>query len=98
MTDKHYYVTGDRFTSEQRKAIEKAGFFVYSLRSWDTGNGSQLEHRVIVNHEGDVITNFKALPDEPDAFEPDFYQYMENQGAIHNYKTFEPVLKTIEQQ
>ena len=97
MTGKHYYVTAGRFTNEQRKAINKAGFFVYSLRSWDTGNGSQLEHIVIVNHEGDVITNFKALPDEPGAFEPDFYQYMENQGATENYKTFERVLKTIEQ-
>ena len=95
MAEKFYYVTGERFTNKERGEFENAGFYVYSLRSWDHGTGSQLEHKVLVNHEGDVITNFKALTDDPDAFEPDFYEFMEIEGAEHSFEPFKKIYEKI---
>ena len=72
-----YYEVGWRLTSAQREAIKKLGYHVYATRSWDTGRGCTLEHRVLVNHETDVITNFPALDDNnPQDMVNDFYEYM----------------------
>lgn len=72
-----YYEVGYRLTSAQRQELKNRGYHVYSTRSWDEGYGCTLEHRVLVNHESDVITNFAALDDNnPEDRVDDFYEYM----------------------
>lgn len=92
--EKYYYLIGYRLRNEQREKLKEKGLHVYALRSWDVGCGSQLEHRVIVNHENDVIANFEML-DENDrnAFEPDFYEYCERVNAFENYDLVKDLIK-----
>ena len=92
---KHYTTYGARFNNEQRKQLEDAGFYVYGLRAWDEGVGAQLEHRVIVNHLDDVVTDFKILSDDNDAFEPDFDEYIQKVGAVYDYDFFKPILDKV---
>lgn len=72
-----YYEVGYRLNSAQRQELKRRGYHVYSTRSWDEGRGCTLEHRVIVNHETDVITNFAALNDDnPEDMANNFYEHM----------------------
>ena len=80
-----YYEVGWRLTSAQRKALKDRGYHVYATRSWDEGTGSTLEHRVLVNHETDVITNFAALDDNnPEDMANNFYEHMEKFDATND--------------
>ena len=82
-----YYEVGYRLTYAQREAIKALGYHVYATRSWDSGCGCTLEHRVIVNHETDVITNFPALDDNnPEDFANDFFEHMEKCDADNEWK------------
>ena len=77
-----YTVIGWRLTKEQKEELKKNGYHTYACRSWDEGNGCTLEHRVIVNHEADVITNFEALNDNDlEDIRNDFYEYMDECDA-----------------
>lgn len=87
---KAYYQIGWRLTSEQRKKLRERGLYVYANRSWDEGNGCTLEHRVIVNHENDVITNFPALDENNrEDMQNDFYEYMALLGAEDDFSLYE---------
>ena len=87
--DKKYCQIGWRLNSEQRAAIKVKGFYVYANRSWDEGCGCTLEHRVIVNHENDVITNWPALDeDNREDMQNDFYEYMALCEAEEDYDYF----------
>ena len=55
--EKNYCIIGWRLNDAQKEELHKRGLYTYANRSWDFGNGCTLEHRVIVNHESDVITN-----------------------------------------
>lgn len=80
---KHYLLIGWRLTKEQREEIKNMGLYVYQARSWDEGTGCTLEHRVWVNHEADVITDFEALdPNDKTAFENDLFEFMDKEGAV----------------
>lgn len=82
MQEKNYCVIGWRLSKRQKEELHKRGLFTYANRSWDTGYGCTLEHRVIVNHEGDVVTNFPALDeDDREDYKNDFYQFMDEVGA-----------------
>ena len=90
-----YYEIGWRLNSAQRKAIKDLGYHVYATRSWDEGCGSTLEHRVIVNHETDIITNFPALDDNnPEDMANDFYEHMEKFKAENDLE-ITPELRAI---
>lgn len=80
-----YYEVGYRLKSNQREELKKRGYHVYATRSWDNGCGCTLEHRVLVNHETDVITNFPALDDNnPQDFANDFYEHMDKLNATND--------------
>jgi len=90
-----YYELGWRLNSTQRKALKDLGYHVYATRSWDEGCGSTLEHRVLVNHETDVITNFPALDDNnPEDMANDFYERMEEFNATSDLE-ITPEMRTI---
>ena len=94
--DKKYCQIGWRLTREQREAIKEKGFYTYANRSWDEGNGCTLEHRVIVNHENDVITNWPALDEENrEDMQNDFYEYMALCEAEDDYNYFKQELGEI---
>lgn len=57
MKKKLYSVYGRRFTNEERKLFESNGLYVYSIR--DDDGEETLENKVLINHIGDVVTNFK---------------------------------------
>lgn len=76
----HYYLT-ERLTKQTRELLKSKGYFTYATRSWDSGNGCTLEHRVLVNHENDVVTNFKALDDDFRDSKDDFFKCMEHFDA-----------------
>lgn len=91
--DKKYCQVGWRLNSMIRILIKQKGFYVYSNRSWDEGNGCTLEHRVIVNHENDVITNWPALDENnPEDMQNDFYEYMDKCDAEEDYDYFKQQL------
>ena len=80
---RHYYEIGWRLNREQRQALKEKGLHIYATRSWDEGNGSTLEHRVIVNHETDVVCDFEALDESnPEAYANNYYEHMEQCNAI----------------
>jgi len=93
---KNYVIIGWRLNSRQKEELHKRGLYTYANRSWDMGNGCSLEHRVIVNHESDVITNFKILDEnKPDDFINDFWKYLSEVGAEETsefYNSIEDVL------
>ena len=94
---KHYCLVGWRLNRAQREECSKRGLHVYSTRSWDEGCGCTLEHRVIVNHEDDVITDFEALdPNNREDFRNDFYEYMEEVDAIDDEEFYESVKDILE--
>ena len=93
--NKHYYLTGYRLSKEQRDKIEAQGFYVYATRSWDSGNGCSLEKRVIVNHEDDVILNFKPDEIEPNIVCYDFYEWCDKNEVYDDDETFESVLLIV---
>ena len=96
---KHYCLVGWRLNRAQREECSKRGLHVYSTRSWDEGCGCTLEHRVIVNHEDDVITDFQALdPNNREDFRNDFYEYMEEVDAIDDEEFYESVKDILEMQ
>lgn len=58
MEKKYFEEYGCRFTYKERMLFESNGLYVYSIR--DNGVGAEtLENKVLVNHIGDVVTNFK---------------------------------------
>lgn len=84
---KHYYEVGYRLNNAERKAIKDQGFHIYATRSWDSGTGCTLEHRVIVNHETDVVTDFPALDDNnPQDYANNFYEHMNKCEAEEDYE------------
>ena len=95
---KAYYLVGFRLTNAQRRALKDRGLYVYSTRSWDEGCGCTLEHRVFVNHEDDVITNWPAL-DENDMkdMKNDFYEYMDSVDAESDYEIYKANADIIEE-
>ena len=95
MTSKNYYLTGCRLNKSQRERIESKGFYVYATRSWDEGCGCSLEKRVIVNHEDDVILNFKPEEIEPNIVCYDFYKWCDENEVYDDDKTFESVLPIV---
>lgn len=90
MGNKKYYQIGWRLNGQQRQALKERGLYVYANRSWDEGCGCTLEHRVIVNHENDVIMNFAALNenDREDRID-DFYAYVNDNDIEDDYKLYE---------
>ena len=91
-TERHYNLVGYRLSREQREECAKRGLHVYATRSWDDGNGCTLEHRVIVNHESDVITDFEALDENNrEDMRNDFYEYMEEMDAIDDTDFYESI-------
>ena len=93
---RYYFLTGWRLNKEQREAIKDKGFHIYANRSWDEGDGCTLEHRVIVNHESDVITNWEALDDtNPEDYQDDFYEYMDLCEAEDDNGTIYDQIKDI---
>ena len=94
---KSYCVIGWRLNSAQKEELHKRGLYTYANRSWDMGCGCTLEHRVIVNHESDVITNFPALDENnKDDFVNDFYEYMglcEAEDSVEFYDSIRDVLE-----
>lgn len=83
---RYYYEVGWRLNREQREKLKEAGFHIYATRSWDEGTGCTLEHRVIVNHESDIVTNWEALDESnPDAIANNFYKFMDECDAINSY-------------
>ena len=95
---KNYCVIGWRLNSAQREELHKRGLHTYANRSWDEGCGCTLEHRVIVNHESDVITNFEALDenDQEDRRE-DFYEYMEEVEAEESSEFYNSIKDVLEE-
>lgn len=95
-TQKHFTVIGWRLNSQQKEELRKRGLYAYANRSWDEGSGCTLEHRVIVNHTGDVITNWPALDENnKDDFKNDFYKYIREVGATETsefYNSIEDIL------
>lgn len=92
-----YYLVGWRLNSEQRKALREKGLHIYATRSWDEGTGCTLEHRVFVNHEDDVITNFAALNDnDPKDFANDFYEHMAMFEADNDWELPQDVKQILE--
>lgn len=86
---KSYFLIGFRLTNAQRNALKQRGLHVYSTRSWDEGCGCTLEHKVYVNHEDDVITNWPALDDNNmKDMKDDFYKYMNKVGAESDYELY----------
>lgn len=82
-----YYEVGYRLNSAQRKALKEKGLHIYATRSWDEGTGCTLEHRVIVNHESDVVCNFAALDDNnPEDRANNFYEHMEKLEADNDWE------------
>lgn len=93
---KRYCQIGWRLKSNQRELIRNKGFYIYSTRSWDEGCGCTLEHKVIVNHESDVITNWPALDENNrEDMKNDFYEYMDECNAEDDYDYFKQELGEI---
>lgn len=96
--EKNYCVIGWRLNSQQKEELRKRGLFTYANRSWDEGNGCTLEHRVIVNHESDVITNFEALDsNNREDRRNDFYKYMDEVGAEDSVEFYDSIKDILEQ-
>lgn len=86
---KSYFLIGFRLTNAQRNALKQRGLHVYSTRSWDEGCGCTLEHKVFVNHEDDVITNWPALDDNNmEDRVNDFFKYIAMVGAESDYELY----------
>lgn len=98
--EKNYCVIGWRLNSRQKEELHKRGLYTYANRSWDEGCGCTLEHRVIVNHEADVITNWPALDeDNREDFINDFYEYIvlcEAKDTVEFYDSIKDVLENPE--
>lgn len=94
--EKNYCIIGWRLNDAQKEELHRRGLYTYANRSWDFGNGCTLEHRVIVNHESDVITNWPALDENnKDDFINDFWKYLDEVGAEETtefYNSIEDVL------
>lgn len=97
MNTKHYYLTGYRLNNSQRQRIEEKGFYVYATRSWDSGCGCSLEKRVIVNHEDDVILDFKPEEIEPNIVSYDFYEYCDKNEVYDDDEVFKEVMPIVEE-
>ena len=71
-----------RLRTDEREVLKRNGYYVYDLRSWDTGNGNTIEPRVVVNYEGSVITNFEItnwdINDEHGKVINDMYKWVED--------------------
>ena len=89
--EKCCYEIGWRLNSSQRQRIEEKGFYVYATRSWDEGRGCTLEKRVIVNHETDVLLNFKPEEIEPNIVTYDYYEWLEQNNVELDSKPFKSV-------
>lgn len=93
---KRYVLIGWRLTQEEREKVKNMGLHIYAARSWDEGNGCTLEHRVIVNHEADVITDFEALDESNREDRKDnLFKYMNEVGAVDDgglYEMLEDVI------
>lgn len=96
--EKHYVIVHQHLSNAQRLQIERAGFHVYSLQAQSAtwGLGSQLQHRAFGSgHVADVITDFRALPNNQRAFKPDFDVFIEEVGAVEDEDIFKPILDKV---
>lgn len=96
--EKHYVIVYQHLSNAQRLQIERAGFHVYSLQAQSAtfGLGSQLQHRAFGSgHVADVITDFRALPNNQRAFKPDFDVFIEEVGAVEDEDIFKPILDKV---
>ena len=96
--EKHYVIVHQHLSNAQRLQIERAGFHVYSLQAQSAtwGLGSQLQHRAFGSgHVADVITDFRALPNNQRAFKPDFDVFIEEVGAVEDEDLFKPILDKV---
>ena len=97
-TEKHYVIVYQHLSNAQRLQIERAGFHVYSLQAQSAtwGLGSQLQHRASGSgHVADVITDFRALPNNQRAFKPDFDVFIEEVDAVEDEDIFKPILDKV---
>lgn len=93
--EKQCYEIGYRLNNSQRERIEAKGFYVYATRSWDMGCGCTLEKRVIVNHETDVLLNFKPEEIEEGIVSYDYFKWLEDNNVELDSKAFESVREII---
>lgn len=72
--------SGTRLNKQQREALSRAGYYVYSVR--DREDDESIEPFVAVNHLEDIVTNFKVeFPEENlymfddfiEKYNPNFY-------------------------
>lgn len=93
-TGKFYSILGDRINKKQKQNLRAKGIYAYDLRT--NGNTSTVEHSVLVNHEGTLLTNFQVLDDNNiDDYKEDLYAYLDEVGAEYSDNYFEKIDKTL---
>lgn len=88
MKNKYYTCGKSHFTEKEKEVLKKHGFnYFYELRSWDIGDGYNIEPHVLVNNIGCIATNFEIkFKDKKD-------QYIENNEF---YDTYKPVSEYVD--
>lgn len=63
------FETGLRIKHEDREKINALGYFVYDVRHNDDGEVDTIEHHVVVNHRGTLITDTELnIPSAPNDY------------------------------